>query len=126
VVHVRHRASERALEIFRVVCVPIDLDVDLARFDVLELEAGADAIEDIGILFGGQPGNGTRRIVDQRLDTDRGSLSREGRGIGTDEGVAAVEYNRSGGRLDRYHAGSARTRRDGHDRHWRGFGRRRR
>ena len=62
VVQVGDRAAENAFEVLRVVGEEGELHVDLARVDVLELEAGADAIEDVGILFRRQAGDGARGV----------------------------------------------------------------
>src|SRR4029079_17844283 len=59
-----HGATERTLKVFRVVGIPGDLLVDLTRVDIFELEASADAIEDVGILFRRQSSDRARGIID--------------------------------------------------------------
>ena len=73
---VQARAPEHTLEVLRVVCIKRQLLIDARRVDVIELEAGAHAIEDVGILFRSQPGDGVTAGGGQGLGSQRGSLDR--------------------------------------------------
>src|SRR6188474_3211925 len=50
VVEIGDRASENAFEVLRIVRVEGELYIDLTRVNIFELEAGADAVEYVGIL----------------------------------------------------------------------------
>ena len=108
VVQVQAGAAEYTFEVLRIVGVEGELLVDARRVDVFELEARADAVEDVRILFRRQPGQGMGVVAGQRLGAEwprprwlrcRSRTGRRWRRAGrhSDNGRAA----RSGGRAGR-------------------------
>ncbi len=86
---VQARAPEHTLEVLRVVCIKRQLLIDARRVDVIELEAGAHAVEDVGILFRSQSGDGVCAGDGQGLGSQRGSL--DGRDFGARQRVDGVQ-----------------------------------